>query len=871
MPTKFYLHNAAAPYTPATIRGAWDQTAGAVTKALDTQREGGGANAIIQIAETSATNPFRVLLGRWISGPLGAQTLSGTVDVLLGISESLSAADMNWYLHIYVTQGNSDTPRGTILGDFSEGLGVNEWPTATTFKGLNAAAALSSLAINAGDRIVCEIGYVSREASATSRTGALRYGTLNAATLAVQADGAVAGTDVTLKSGFITFSGTITEDTVSVRLSQAVVDVLAGAPASADVRLSQMVIEVLSQNVPLAPDPPGGGIPPGSGVEPTNGTTICGADPVYKTVRIQTDAGEKRYSYGDLPLGKTFRESRILSIGPIRRALSDLTGRMETARTTIRIWDGDGTLRGLAASGSLRLNKRVDVYAATEAQLRADATERRIASLLIRDFKFDGLTCTLQCEDYFGSILGEYGARVMIPKRTLGPADFPNLPIELYGKPVPIGYGLLSDESFGSNAIGIAPAIFVGARRLSDGQDWDEYVVYGHAATSWQSIFASNLGLDADLKPKPRPVKMDLASLEGVEFLVPTYAGWNAIVGSDPFVDYNGHRYAVFFARGERSLDHRTGKCPISVNVPGVENVGDGSGTLITELWLQILHFINNFWIQSYQTGNWLSYPTVNGVYSRIATLSFAAMNALTAARLGGSPSIGYLGAWMLGQDGTQKDISSALGQLLRDVDGDVGIDRHGRIIASAMTTSTASVASFVDTQQEITDGSFAANRRMPYLYNAVQIKYMRNYVPETRSEFAIDSARTAYLWWADGWLAGGYPAYGTVQLEDSVSQSEVTGIGERRLLDLEGWSLRDPTTAFSVGAYKLARLSDGPIYSELTTGLCGDNVDVGDYYAVTSQEGMDTSGWTAKKLRCEAIMYLLDEDLVTLEGQVAA
>ena len=33
--TKLYLTARTAPYTPATIRGAWDDTAGAVTKALD--------------------------------------------------------------------------------------------------------------------------------------------------------------------------------------------------------------------------------------------------------------------------------------------------------------------------------------------------------------------------------------------------------------------------------------------------------------------------------------------------------------------------------------------------------------------------------------------------------------------------------------------------------------------------------------------------------------------------------------------------------------------------------------------------------------------------------------------------------------------
>lgn len=844
--TKLYLHNAPAPYTPATIRGSFDQTAGAVTKAADSRKEGGGINTPIAITETNATNPWRVLLGRWIGGPLAAQTISGTVNLLLGIFEDNALANLNWFLHIYVTQGDSDTPRGTLLANYSEALGVNEWPTSGAFgdfRELNAAATLSSLAVSDGDRPVFEIGYVSREASATARTGTIRYGTLNSigdSTVPLE-DGSLSGS-VHLQSGFITFSNPILEGTVAVRVEQ-------------------VVLEVLTGNIPVVADPSGGGAPAG-GVEPTNGTSLCGGGPVYKTVRVQTDAGEKRYSYGDVPLGNTFREARVLSIAGFRRAFSDTDGRIETARTTIQLSDYDRSLRGMVASGTF-LNKRVDIYAATEAQLRANASERYLASFVIRDIKLGAdLKCTLQCEDYFGSILGEYGATMVLPKRLLTTTDFPNLPVQQIGKPVPIGYGLLSDEFRGANAIGVIPAIFVGARRLNDGLDWDEYVLFGHAAASWQSVFASDLRDvalwdPASLGHGPRPIKMDLSVIEGTEFLVPGYPGWNAIVGSDPFVDHNGHRYAVIYVRGQRSLDARSGECPITVNGAGVESVGDGSGTMIDEGWLQVQHFINNWWIQSYQTGNWFSIPTVNGSYSRIAALSFAAANAATATRLGGSPSVGYKGGWMLGENGKQAPIATAMAQLARDFDGEFGIDRYGRLIADVIDAGKASVRKFIDTQGDIVEGSFDANRVIAKQNNRVTIKFERNYVPDSRP----DSARTGILWYSD--------FYGTtVDLLDATSKA---AIKEERELKLEGWSLRDTATAADSGAKKLARRKDGPIYTQFRTNLCGDDVDLGDNFKVTSQEGMDSTGWTGKLHRCEAITYYLDEDMVELEGQAIA
>lgn len=259
--TKIYLTNNTAPYTPATLRGAWDDTAGAVTRALEPGKSIGGTSTTVARAETSATNNFDVLLYRGVSGPLASQTLSGTVQVTIGVTESNASGNFAYHVHMYVTTGDSDTPRGTILTDYVETT-ANEWGTTagTSGRSFTSAQSLSSLAITSGDRLVVEIGYVAINTSTTSFTGTLGYGTL-AANRVVLADTAAGGTMTS--APFLTFSNSITEGVTTDRVSQSVTELVAGqvsAPvrvsqfvsesvmgqASAPIRTSQFVIEVVS-------------------------------------------------------------------------------------------------------------------------------------------------------------------------------------------------------------------------------------------------------------------------------------------------------------------------------------------------------------------------------------------------------------------------------------------------------------------------------------------------------------------------------------------------------------------------------------------------------------------------------------------------
>ena len=197
--TRLYLNNAAAEYDPATERGAWDDTASYTPLLMDDAKS--GASTTIGVAETSATNNYDVLLAKFVSPAIvTGGAISGVVNLLLGVLESDAAMNARWHVHMYVTTGDTDTPRGTLLTDKIGGdSSTFEWPT--TAAGKMIAANLSSVTASAGDRIVMELGYRAVNTATTSYTGTINYG----GTGSDLTDGS---TSVTTLVGFIDFTTT---------------------------------------------------------------------------------------------------------------------------------------------------------------------------------------------------------------------------------------------------------------------------------------------------------------------------------------------------------------------------------------------------------------------------------------------------------------------------------------------------------------------------------------------------------------------------------------------------------------------------------------------------------------------------------------
>lgn len=476
--TAIYLTGGAPPYTPATIRGAWDDTAGAVHRALDysLSKWSDTIRSVLR-AETSASTEYDVLLYRGISPRLAAQTINCNLDVIIGTQESYSGLNAHWHIHAYVTQGDSDTPRGTLINDYREAAGVNEWPSAPAGDTLNAAQAMN-LAVQEGDRIVVELGYTARNTSATSMWGALWYGTQPRGGGAVAALTA-GSTNVENLYGSLTFSAAITfldtdiENRVTrtavrtlssqssdERVTRLVVRTLSplGSPLrltrevvrtlsaeSTDIRTTRLVVRTLSRQPP--PDPC---------EAPVVGEDLCRVRHPLLWVEWKPGDGTTRaYAEVALPDPSTYHEGykapRLLGVSEVRRALAGPRWDYEVGRWSARLADEDRTLRALLATGdtaywSLR---ELALYAASDVGRRAQVTPRLMGWGLVDPdvAPTDQLAVELPARDAIGSMPG-WGLSLvdLLPKRRVRAPEFPyaRLAVRDFGVPVP--YGDLTDE-----------------------------------------------------------------------------------------------------------------------------------------------------------------------------------------------------------------------------------------------------------------------------------------------------------------------------------------------------------------------------------------------------------------------------------------
>jgi hypothetical protein len=220
---RFYLGNASADYTPATIRGAWDDTASAVVNKLTYVPTGAAATAAV--AETSTSGTHDVLCGRWVSDPASAAgTLAGYANFVIGAGESDTAADLVWHMHIYVTVGDTDVVRGTLRTDY---VGTTEFPTTASGRFV-VNLTLTSTDVEIGDRLVVEAGYRAENTVATSYTGTIHYGNTGVADLRFTA------TSVTTDPGWIELVGAediFDPDVVSAEVTPSTVAAVASIPS----------------------------------------------------------------------------------------------------------------------------------------------------------------------------------------------------------------------------------------------------------------------------------------------------------------------------------------------------------------------------------------------------------------------------------------------------------------------------------------------------------------------------------------------------------------------------------------------------------------------------------------------------------------
>lgn len=172
MPRRFYFPTAiAADVTPAA-NGAWTNTTGALNRKLVPAK----TNSAITIGTRRSWTAGQLALDRrYVSGQLAAQTISGTVKAYL-MSRMYAGTDATQdRLEIYVVSSDGLTVRGTLLAIARYGA-VGGFVNNATHRNKSWANgdAISSLAIQSGDRLVVAIGY--SDGAGTTPEGSIKWG-----------------------------------------------------------------------------------------------------------------------------------------------------------------------------------------------------------------------------------------------------------------------------------------------------------------------------------------------------------------------------------------------------------------------------------------------------------------------------------------------------------------------------------------------------------------------------------------------------------------------------------------------------------------------------------------------------------------------
>ena len=158
MATRFYLPSSgAAAVSPAY--GAWTFTDEAQRLAMATTKISTSMSAIGVTGSFDATGTHR-LWRQYVSAPIGAQTVSGTVKMQARCNNGGVDLDYDHIrLRIIVVSNDGATVRGTLLalGNYGPANEFTDTPTSTNRTGADGDA-LSSVSASANDRIVVEIG-----------------------------------------------------------------------------------------------------------------------------------------------------------------------------------------------------------------------------------------------------------------------------------------------------------------------------------------------------------------------------------------------------------------------------------------------------------------------------------------------------------------------------------------------------------------------------------------------------------------------------------------------------------------------------------------------------------------------------------------
>jgi hypothetical protein len=581
----------------------------------------------------------------------------------------------------------------------------------------------------------------------------------------------------------------------------------------------------------------GGGVPAlASTPSDTQDLANCTSPRVHLRWRLRNGTSKRYGQYGFTSTNGNAVEARVLRWGPVKQVLADRRGSFQLNQFTVTLSDYDRAIRTILTTAATKYidGTELEVFiedAATSAQPQV------IARAVVTDYKLNNdLTVDLTCTDPLGYRYSSVSLDRPIPRRVFRKEIFPSLPEETSGKAVPIVYGEYSDDytwSLNPNRIpvGILPLWYLGATSLIPGLEGaggdHAFGICGHALSCVQSVFASNLGKEADgVTDAPYGSVRMPTSTFGSVFFVPgiNRALYDDLTGTDGVTE----RFSIMtVAEGPIVRDHLNGRVPITINVWGIEATGDGSGNTITGLTYQFLHFLTNWVLQDYKTGSWLSVPTFSDSTPKIRTASFTNVINIQTGRIG-EP---YVGSFYCGEQKTAREWNT---QWQQSGDMRMGVNHQGQILVTTLkdTESTSGLGTFTD-QNDVLESSFDVDPMPDEIANI----FTYEAGPEAATKRMAVIAKTVR------------------------NPTSITNHDEREAQALTYAATRHPPTADDVASRTLLRTADAPTEVRFSLDLAGADLRLGQLKRIQHYQGIGALGWTNRVLMVTEVTTNPDTD----------
>lgn len=280
-----------------------------------------------------------------------------------------------------------------------------------------------------------------------------------------------------------------------------------------------------------------------------------------------------------------------------------------------------------------------------------------------------------------------------------------------------------------------------------------------------------------------------------------------------PYVDVNGTRLTLFYARGVILQHHIDNNVTFAVTVCGVEDIGDGTGTPITEAAYGLQWLISEISLNHYRTGAYGTLATYADGTSIIKTSAFEALQDATVEFIGGR---GYQIHLALTEKVTLSDV---LRMWCETFTAHIGVTQHGQITVHVIDpTVDPTTGKHFRERMEIDGPLPDADSAEDEVENRCRYRY--DWDPDSQN-YRVEQRTVEDL-----------PSQGMYGIRDV----------DEDFLGLR--CTRDATTADHSMGRRIRLNKVAPLYQEIPVGMIGMERNLGDVIRLTHPDGLGVDGY---------------------------